>query len=94
MNLKPFSTSISRGKKEEFKSFIESKKVELQVPKELSESVRVIQQHVNTLKAENIMLKKSVENLQQYVRRPNIRIFGVPVLPNESSEEVKSLFWV
>ena len=76
------------GKKEEFKSFIESKKVELQVPKELSESVRVIQQHVNTLKAENIMLKKSVENLQQYVRRPNIRIFGVPVLPNESSEEV------
>ena len=72
-------------KKEEFKSFIESKKVELQVSKELSESVRVIQQHVNTLKAENIMLKKSVENLQQYVRRPNIRIF---VLPNESSEEV------
>ena len=34
------------------------------------------------------VLKKSVENLQQYVRRPNIRIFGVPVLPNESSEEV------
>ena len=76
------------GKKEEFKSFIEWKNVELQVPKELSESVRVIQQHVNTLKAENIMLKKSVENLQQYVRRPNIRIFGVPVFPNESSEEV------
>ena len=53
--LKAVLDEYFEGEKE-FKSFIESKKVELQVPKELSESVRVIQQHVDTLKAEKIML--------------------------------------
>ena len=37
------------------------------------------------------MLTKRVDDLQQYVRRPNLRIFGVPVTANESSDDVKRL---
>ena len=35
-------------------------------------------------------LEKKVESLEQYTRRPNLRIFGVPVLENESPASVEN----
>ena len=62
---------------------------------ELSESVEAIKKHVQTLNAENMamreannILKIELEDLQQYVRRPNLRIFGINVEENETSRDV------
>ena len=49
----------------------------------LKQHVQTLKQHVQTLKEENIMLTKRVDVLLQYVRRPNLRIFGAPVVANE-----------
>ena len=65
--------------------FVEDKKTELTafINKEkgkklmgetpgLAESVEQIQKHVLSLKADNIMLKSRIENLEQYTRRQNV----------------------
>ena len=61
-------------------AFVNLKMVE-DVPSsnELKESIKEIQKHVSQLRADNNFLKNRVEDLQQYIRRQNIRIFGVPV---------------
>ena len=43
------------------------------------------------LEVNNSVLSKKVDDLQQYIRRPNIRIFGVSVPDKESSEDVEKL---
>ena len=61
----------------------------------LAASVLEIQMHVSELRADNILLKTRVEDLQQYTRRQNVRIFGIPVNDSETSkgveEKVKNL---
>ena len=87
--------------KEDLELFVNSRKDDLPVhnnSSELTESVKVIQEHVHTLKTTNSKLEvnnsalsKNVDDLQQYIRRPNIRIFGVSVPDKESSEDVEKL---
>ena len=55
---------------------------------ELSRSIAVIQNHVRELKEENTILRTELEDVQQYTRRPNLRLYGIPVEPNESSQTV------
>ena len=91
--LTQFKSSIDKfveDKKEELISFITAKKneIEPELISEYSTSIKSIQQHVLSLKAENIVLTKRIEDLQQYVRRPNLRIFGVPLGNKETSEDV------
>ena len=83
--------------KREIEGFVDNKKAffSSQVT-EYAASVKVIQQHVKELKEENNNLKKvvndlhtEVEDLQQYIRRQNVRIFGVKVHDNETSEQVE-----
>ena len=66
--------------------YIEEKQEELKVfvaiPRELSEFINEIQKHITSLKAD-IILKSCVDDLQQYVRRQNVRIFRAPVKKKE-----------
>ena len=79
-------------KKVELTAFVNQKRVEdLPSSNELEKSVKEIQKHVSQLRADNIMLKNRVDDLQQYVRRQNIRIFGVPVKNQETSKDVEKL---
>ena len=76
-------------------TYIEAKKVELQeffdankmksntLDNEIAESIKVIQDHVAVLRAENNLLSKQVDDLQQYTRRP--------VRENETIKDVKDL---
>ena len=74
-----------------------SKKNELLIPEsssvneELRESVKAIEKHVMEVRHENIILRNQVDDLKQYIRRPNLRIFGVPLSPGEKSENVNEL---
>ena len=88
-------------------NFVEEKKAELtlfiseensknlSLSSGLAASVLEIQMHVSELRADNILLKTRVEDLQQYTRRQNVRIFGIPVNDSETSkgveEKVKNL---
>ena len=59
---------------------------------ELRESIQITQNHVSEhlrLKEENNKLKDKVEGLEQYGRRPNLRIFGLPLPAKETSDEVR-----
>lgn len=76
-DIKKSLNGVIVDKKEEIKSI---------VSEEISESVQVIKAHVAKLRAENILLKNQLEDLQQYTRRQNVRIFGIPVENNESTE--------
>lgn len=83
-----------------FENFIASKReevIKLSKNDELLESVEAIKKHVNSLNDENTAIKEAnkiltneLEDLQQYVRRPNLRIFGVKVEKNESSKDVET----
>ena len=74
-------------KKVEIDNYFNEKKNEA----EQAESIKVIQQHVNELKAANIKLVQSVDDLSQYVRRPNLRIFGVPVYKDETCDDLRNM---
>ena len=56
---------------------------------ELRESIKSIENHVMAVKHDNIILRNQVDDLHQYIRRPNLRIFGVPVPPGEKSQHVE-----
>ena len=79
-------------KKVELTAFVNLKMVE-DVPSsnELKESIKEIQKHVSQLRADNLFLKNRVDDLQQYIRRQNVRIFGVPVKHQERSKDVEEL---
>ena len=53
--------------------------------------MKEIQNHVLSLKAENIKLKSRLEDLEQYTRRPNVRIYGVPLKNDESVKDVETI---
>ena len=79
-------------KKEELKVFVVAEREKnLDIPSELSESIKEIQKHIISLKADNIILKNRVDDLQQYIRRQNVRIFGVPVNKRETKDEIENL---
>ena len=92
-DLKAELKSFSELQKEEISSYLDVKKGELSssVNAEYTKSIISIQKHVTELKSKNAELSKTVENLQQYIRGPNIRIFGVPVPVKESSGDVERL---
>ena len=86
-----FLKSITELIKSEVESFLAKK------TSEYEESVKIIKQHVSQLQSKQSsfdikfeMLEKRIDDLEQYTRRPNLRIFGVPVSENESPRDVKS----
>mgnify|MGYP000162037729 CR=1 FL=1 len=48
------------------------------------EELKLTQETVKTLSEENELLKKEILDLQQYTRRDNLLVFGVPDCPDES----------
>ena len=78
------------SKKKEFQEFINSTKCksEATVNIELKESIEVLRHHVAALKSEKEILSKRVEDLDQYGRRTNLRIFGVPTQKDETAQDV------
>ena len=65
---------------------------------EYQESISSIQEHVKLLKEENKTLKESnnhirleLEDLKQYTRRTNLRMYGVPIEKGETSGKVLEL---
>ena len=85
------------SKKQELSSFIDTKVSSQPLGNdELQSSIKAIQEHVKEMKSsqsflikENSKLRDRVEELEQYTRRPNLRIFGVPTVQNESSKDVE-----
>ena len=83
-------------KKNEIEVLFEEKKNEfINNTEEYLKSIRAIENHVRNLqlsndsiKAQNIILTNEIDDLQQYGRRPNIRIFGVKTAGKESEEDV------
>lgn len=86
-------------KKDELETFFSEKRKDLDAIKiseaaantEIQDSILSIKRHVAAVKAENILLRKEVDELRQYIRRPNVRIFGVPISSNEKSSAVENL---
>ena len=84
----------------EIKSFIESKD---NVVGEYADSINAIKEHVaklqnnqmnletrySVLESKFLALDKKIEKLEQYTRRQNVRIFGVPVVQGETPEMVE-----
>ena len=91
-DLKAEFEAFLNTKKEEITTYVDSKREELskEVNEDFSSSLQSIQKHVKELQdshkklAEtNRKLSKELEGVQQYVRRQNLRIFGVPLEGNE-----------
>ena len=85
--------SFSDEQKEEIRGLFETKKVELstKINTEYIDSIKAVQDHIKELKLENTKLNKTVDNLQQYIRRQNVRIFNVPVPNKETSSQVEQI---
>ena len=63
---------------------------------EYKDSIEAIKNHVDEIKASQaemgnryVMLEKRLEKLEQYTRRPSLRIFGVEVAENETAKDVE-----
>ena len=81
-----------KKEKEEIASFMNTKKEELVTCAynlEFSKSLNEIKKHVSTLKHEHLIMKE-MKDLQQYVRRPNLRIYGVKVGNNETNDNIEA----
>ena len=103
--LDEFKASLIEKIKGEIDLYIEEKKGELTdvtgvnqglLSSEHHESIRVIEKHVaelqlthNVLKTQNEQLLKRVDELEQYTRRPNLRIYDIPVKVIECSKDVE-----
>ena len=97
---KDIQTFVDERKDElnnEINVFFEKKSEELGQISELATSIAAIQEHVkklevnqNTLRKENINLSERIENLEQYGRRCNVRIYGIPLQNNESSVDIRN----
>lgn len=91
--------TVLSKEKEEITNYVNEKKDELinfSNNLEYVTSFNEIQKHVKKLqveqtamKVENASLKSQIDDLQQYVRRPNIRIYGVKVDQGESNVGIK-----
>ena len=84
-----FETFILQ-KREEISLHVLSKVEEISANQEYADSLKAVKDHVKeltakqgSLMAQNIVLSKSLEDLQQYTRRQSLRIFGVKVDKNE-----------
>ena len=85
----------------EITSFVESKKKKISDHLnniELTHSVNEIQKHGqklkeqnDSMKEENKVIRMEPEDVQQYVRKQNVRILGVNVIKNETSAAVESV---
>ena len=98
VGLKASIDKYIEGKKEEFKLYVDNLTGDVDGTNsnnELQESIAVIQKRVAKLKSENDTLKKRVDDMGQYIRRPNLRISGVPLSENgqESAEDVRELVY-
>ena len=80
---------ISEKKSELLLFFEEEKAKMLQEISDIRDSHHEIQQHVTSLKAKNIEIESKLEDQQQYGRRQNVRIFGIPVKKDESLIDVE-----
>ena len=102
--LSEFKIVLLQQVKESLDAFFDGKKTELNalvtennvkatanMRNELMESINAVRKHVDALKAENSALKISVDDLQQYIRRPNIKIFRAPVSYGEKPYQVEEL---
>jgi hypothetical protein len=97
---KDIQTFVDERKQElnqEVTIFFEEKSEEISKFGELANSIAAIQEHVkklevnqNTLRKENKNLSERIENLEQYGRRCNIRIYGIPLQNNETSVNVRN----
>ena len=56
---------------------------------ELSQSLAILQEHVNKLQQQNEYLVNKVDSLEQYQRRVCIRIYGVHTFCDGTSEGIK-----
>ena len=94
-----FTVSLLRKLKAEFQTFLKCKKSEIatyieikgeivsEMNNEYSASVKIIQEHLHKkLNEANIKLSKVLDGLQQYVRRQNLRIFGIPLEKNKPKD--------
>jgi chaperonin cofactor prefoldin len=76
-------------KKEEFLKFVTDHGVQNPtLTSELQESVKAIQNHIKVLQKDNKYLRSALDNVQQYTRRPNLRLYDIPVERNETSQHV------
>ena len=86
--------------KSEIKTYFESSRDDPVINAEYIESVKVIREQVAELKSRQEAisslevqldrLEKKFENLEQYTRRPNLRVFGVPIEANERPTDVEN----
>lgn len=58
------------------------------VRKDFEEIIRNHEKRINTLETENHILKKQLDNLEQYNRRQTLRIFGITENENENVPEI------
>ena len=88
--------------KENISTYIQTKKTVPEKDLEFAASLEAVKQHVKSLQEDNYKLKVAhskvvmeLDDLQQYGRRPNLRIYGVPVEVNETAamveEKVKTI---
>ena len=83
---------INDAQKAEIGDWFEGKKKELvKQNDEYATSIRAVQDHVRSLQEKHELLESVIEDLQQYGRRPSLRIFGVKAAKKESEEDVISL---
>ena len=81
----------------EVNSFFEKKSKDINKIGELATSISAIQKHVkklelseNMLVKENNCLSERIENLEQYGRRCNLRIYGIPLEGKETSDNIRN----
>ena len=95
VELKKEIDSYFMEEKAKFVRFVAEKQDEI-AKLELVRSIETIQQHFIKLNDENAamkeannILKHEVDDIQQYVRRQNVRIYGVKVAKKETSADVE-----
>ena len=100
VDLKTEIDKVLQSGKDELSAILECKKNELNKiyeQHEINVSIAEIKKHVhdlkennNRLREQNRVLKSELDDLQQYVGRPNLRIYGVPVSDDEPSSVVEA----
>ena len=82
-----------------FDKYVEERKAELLKPADAEwiESVKVIKEHVKKLQSDNVHLRSEneklivrIDDLEQYQRRPCVRIYGIPTVARETSDDVRN----
>lgn len=101
MDLKLELDKLLVAEKNQMNEFVDKKKVELVKASqelEIAASLKAVQVHVNKLRDENKVIKQvnnvlrtELDDLKQYTRRPNLRLYGVRKGKGETSNMVNVL---